>query len=332
MRARKVGALIDASGNGAGILAQDGAYSIAVGSSSLWLFGDTFYGDKEIAGGTSNSAAWSRDPNASDGLSLKAVLAPDGKPAPALEHDPAERQASIRLWPGHGIFLAGRTYLYYSIVRPGKEGPLDLAHLGQGLARWKEPAGPFERLRDSGRREFWSAREPALGLAVLDGRDGFLYIYGRAQRPPYGLFLARVRPAKIERRSAYEYASIRDGKTRWRSTLESALPLFEDAPPEASVSYNPFLRRYLMLYARFLEQDVVVRTAGEPWGPWTAPSRIYECPRSVHPPQGTSCYAAKEHPQFVGPGGETVYFSLVDGRVFGGRPELFELKLTPSIK
>jgi hypothetical protein len=105
--------------------------------------------------------------------------------------------------------------------------------------------------------------------------------------------------------------------------LSKATNLFEEGPPEGSVSFNSFLGNYLMLYSRFMEQDVVVRTASNPWGHWSEPVSIYRC---LPCKPDATCYAAKEHPQYAQKDGKKIYFTLVDGgKAFGGIPEVFEV-------
>jgi len=316
---RAVGSLIDRSGNGAHILAQDAAYSIPAGSGSLWVYGDTFFGSKTIQGAVSNSSAWSDDVVASDGITLIAQTDSDGKPVPPLKFHPEEDRKALRLWPGHGVSIAGQTYLFYSVVK-------NSVHLEQGLAVSSASMSSFTRIQYQGRYGIWGAAEPRMGTAVLGGADGYIYVYGRFESPPYGLILARVRPSAITNFARYEYLCVKSNGAHWARDVKKACAIFDDAPPEVSVSLHAFVGQYLMLYSRFLEEDVVVRLADHPWGPWSDPVSIYKCPRIEDPPQGTSCYAAKEHPQYAKASGRAIYFSMVDGRVFGGSPDLFEVQ------
>ncbi len=327
----KVGRLIDGRGNGARVLSQDGAYSIALSSGTLWVYGDTFFGSRaadgspRIEGGVTNASAWSEDLDAGDGLLLRARAGRARRPAPVIGFDAAEDPEKARLWPGHGLAVGSRVYLYYSLVRLGPPG--GFSHAGQGLAVAEGPLERFRRLKGAGGFRLWREHEPSFGMAVLRDRDGFVYVFGRSHHPPNGLFLARVRPESLESIPDYEYVCVRGGAVRWSLSLAEACPLFEDGPPEASVSWHPFIGQYLMVHSRFLDEDAVARLADRPWGPWSEPVRLYECPRESKPAQGVSCYAAKEHPQYARDGGRVIYFTVVDGRVFGGLPELFEAKL-----
>lgn len=325
---RYLGDIIE-KGNGARIVSQDGAYSIDLGQGSLWVYGDTFYGTKkkdgspDIKGAVSNSAARTGAWSAADGLpALRALRDARGNAAPLIPYAPFENRDKLRLWPGHGVKIGEKIYVFYSLVEILGPGTWDFRHGGQGLAVGKDPLKPFHRLTYRGRYDFWDRSEPNFGMAVLKGEEGWVYVYGRDQGKASGLKLARVRPEFISDPERYEYFSVGQTKAAWASRPARARPLFEEAPPEGSVSFNRYLGKYLMLYSRFLEQDVVMRVSDIPWGPWSSPKTIYRCgPRKPD----SSCYAAKEHPEYAREDGKRIYFTLVDsGRVFGGMPELFE--------
>jgi hypothetical protein len=331
---RRIGPMIDASGNNAHIVGQDGAYSISLGKSSLWVYGDTFYGRRkpdgtpDIEGAVFNSAALTADPDASDGITGLAPLVDDkDNPRAILALDSNEDPKKTRLWPGAGLKIGGKIYLYYSLVEVYGSGNWDFRHSGQGLAVGENPHKPFTRLISKGRYAFWTRSQPRFGIAVVDDKDGWLYVFGRDEAKPNSLRLARVRPGAIDDTNAYQYFAT-SPPAQWTTELSSAASLFHDAPPETSVSYNRYLGQYLMLYSRFLEKDVVVRTAPHPWGPWARPRPIYRCQPSK---PDAYCYAAKEHPEYASEGGKRIYFTVVDsGEAMGGMPELFEATFRPA--
>lgn len=330
---RHVGAMIDAQGNRAHIVGQDEAYSISLGKSVMWLYGDTFYGRRlpdgkpDVQGAVSNTAALSTDLNAADGIDMVPLVDAKDNPRAVLPYAEGEDIEKLRLWPGHGIELGGKIFLYYSLIELTGKGEWDFKHAGQGLSVGTDPSQGFTRLKWKDRFEFWSRAEPRFGLAVIRGKDGRLYVYGRHEDKPNAMHLARVKAADIENRDAYEYLA--STKTaQWSRALSSATALFLDAPPEASVSYNRYLGQFLMLYSRFLEKDVVIRTAPHPWGPWTRPRAIYRCKPSA--PEAF-CYAAKEHAEYNKSDGRRIYFTVVDsGEAEGGVPELFEATFRPN--
>lgn len=329
---RHVGAMIDAQGGRGHIVGQDEAYSISLGKSVLWLYGDTFYGRRlpdgkpDVQGAVSNTAALSTDLNAADGIDMTPLVDAKDNPRAVLPYDPSEDQQKLRLWPGHGVELGGKIYLYYSLIELTGKGEWDFRHAGQGLSSGTDPKEGFARLTWKGGYEFWSRSEPRFGLAVIQDKD-WLYVYGRHEDKPNAMRVARVKPESIEDRDAYEYLSSAKA-AQWSRDLSSAAAVFTDAPPEASVSYNRYLGQFLMLYSRFLEKDVVIRTAPHPWGPWTRARVIYRCKPSA---PDAFCYAAKEHPEYNKSDGRRIYFTVVDsGEAEGGVPELFEATFRPN--
>ncbi len=331
---RHIGAMIDPSGNSAHIVGQDEAYSVSLGKSVLWLYGDTFYGRRrpdgkpDVEGAVTNSSALTTDQDASDGISgFMPLVDANDNPRAVLPYDPTEKPANLRLWPGHGIKIGSKIYLYYSLIDITGPGEWDFTHAGQGLAVGEDPHQPFTRLKWKDRFDFWQRHEPRFGVAVIEGKDGMIYVYGRHEEKPNALHLARVKPDDIGRLDAYEYLS--STKTAsWTTELSSAAAIFTDAPPEASVSFNQYLGQFMMLYSRLMENDVVIRTAPHAWGPWTHPRAIYHCKPSK---PDAFCYAAKEHPEYNTGDGRRIYFTLVDsGEAEGGVPELFEATFRPT--
>lgn len=327
-----MGPLLDRQ-DGSHILGQDGAASIAVDNGSLWVFADTFYGQKKDGGGldvdgaVTNNAAWSTRGDENGGIpKLKHLLDSRGRPANLIALDKQENARRYRIWPGHGIQIGQRIYLFYSLVVVFGRGAWDFRHEGQGLAVRSAHHKQFVRLRTAGRYLYWRHDQPRFGTAVLQRGGGWVYIYGRSESGDRGWYVARVLPNFIDDIRRYEYyVGTTEKGAEWDSNLDRARPLFADGPPEASVVYNAALRRLVMLYSRFLEKDVVLRTASEPWGPWSAPQAIYQC-RALG--DDASCYGAKEHPELTSNDGWRTYFTLIDGHgALGGLPLLFELDL-----
>jgi hypothetical protein len=55
-------------------------------------------------------------------------------------------------------------------------------------------------------------------------------------------------------------------------------------------------KRYLAVYTeRGLSPRIMGRTADHPWGRWSAPAVLYECPEMSRDKK-VFCYAAKAHP------------------------------------
>jgi hypothetical protein len=83
----------------------------------------------------------------------------------------------------------------------------------------------------------------------------------------------------------------------WSERLEDAIPLFDEAASEMSVSYDPAIGRFVAVYSRFgLSPEILGRVAERPEGPWSRPVTLYRAP-DVDRDQDYFSYAAKAHPE-----------------------------------
>ena len=94
------------------------------------------------------------------------------------------------------------------------------------------------------------------------------------------VYLAYQSIDSIEDRSTLRYfAGVRNGKSVWIRDEKRALPIvnFETTPRvgELSVSYNKFLKRWILLYNHHSPRGINMRTAEFPWGPWSKPQMLF---------------------------------------------------------
>jgi hypothetical protein len=132
------------------------------------------------------------------------------------------------------------------------------------------------------------------GAAVVRVGDD-LFVFGIDERRGKGpldrqMVVARVPAASVGTFADWRY--FRHGA--WGEDFQSASRLAGDVATEYSVT--PFGKRYLTVYnERGLSPRIVGRTADHPWGPWSAPFLLYECPEMRRDKQ-LFCYTAKAHP------------------------------------
>jgi hypothetical protein len=75
---------------------------------------------------------------------------------------------------------------------------------------------------------------------------------------------------------------------------------------EYSVSWLPALHRYVLVLTRDgLSDQIIVRTANDPWGPWSEATEVYRCPEPTWH-ERNFCYAAKAHPMLASGPGELI--------------------------
>lgn len=126
--------------------------------------------------------------------------------------------------------------------------------------------------------------------------DGYIYIYGHSDSFAgdgfnKAVFVARVNEAGFGDFNQWRYW---DGIS-WSTNVEDSFPITDLSSLECSVT--PLADgRYLMVFQyRQTKEWVAVRIGASPIGPWSAATKIYECPEPTTIP-GTFCYNAKAHP------------------------------------
>jgi hypothetical protein len=286
---------------------RDAGFSALVGSSIVWMFGDTFLPGDRMRSAT---AAWSspsrpsalREAVDEDGLPFqlyplsraeeefaRAHATPpacckEGGGCPPGElycRCPLETDCWVRyaLWPGSVITVGAREAInFYESVIAGV-APYDFRHVGTGLARIEAGSTVATRLtNDDGEPLLLFAEpEPNFLRAVRTAREGadFIYVYANANRAGCGVdvLLARVRPEDAARRDAYRFWA----GGYWVDTLALAVPILDDVPGGlGQVVWNDHLQRYLSAFSDVCTggAQLHVRSAPRPEGPWGAATNV----------------------------------------------------------
>jgi len=329
---------------------QDGAYSIPLpDGTALWFFGDTAIGERPpgsfrdvferlaAAGQPQGHAPFERMPT-NTGLILRDrtgehglrdfsyLLDDAGEILQLVPDGAADRPGWDRTWCLHGVALGERLYLYYQHIRMREKagGPFAMGFevLGTGLARGEIGAWRFERIPHEGADLWWPYPQPQFAAAVLPA-GGWLYLYGVAADAAgtQQAYLARVRPEDVEHRDRYAYF---DGEG-WSPDVAAAAPLFDGPPNELSVSYNGYLGQYLCVHSMGLSGPQVMRTAPQPWGPWSDPTTFWTVEAASDKKYPVIAYAAKEHPELARDGGRVLYVTFIEHEEYF--PHLLEVTL-----
>jgi hypothetical protein len=143
----------------------------------------------------------------------------------------------------------------------------------------------------------FTQNEPSFGAAALID-SGVLYAYGCGKSCPLG----RVDPANVLDRSAWTYWA---GNGRWSPNLSDAISVFS-GDDIVNVSWNAYLGEYVAIYSEPISDEVMIRTAPRPEGPWSGERRIFT---ARAPAGGGWIYDALAHPEFNTGGGKTMYVS-----------------------
>jgi hypothetical protein len=112
--------------------------------------------------------------------------------------------------------------------------------------------------------------------ARADGTDLNLYGCSPASAGvPSRCVAARVPSAQIDQPSAYQVRALNaDGQPFWSDDLDAGLPLLENVNDDLTITYNAYLSRFLAVYGEPGSSDAVLRTAPQPYGPWSEPVRV----------------------------------------------------------
>ncbi len=337
------------------MVGQDGAYSIPLNGETLWFFGDTLFG-KRVPGESiwypggrpvgphdmSGRGSIRRminncgllipaDADAQEGLkNYRYILDDEGAVKNLIPLEPGEHPDEVRVWCMHGIALADKIYLFFIKVRMLAEGPLPVNFeiLGSGMAVGRAGKWNFRRIRHHGSDLFWQKEDPQFGSAALLSRDEkWVYLYGVKKDHHFTQLshLARVCPEQIEQREHYQF--LISPAPRWGSEVREAMPLFSGPPNEQSVSWNPYLNRYLAVHSLDITGKIVARTAPQPRGPWSEPVEITHITPVREKPLAYPplVYAAKEHPELSRKNGKIIYITYVEFEEYF--PHLLEVEL-----
>ncbi len=248
----------------ADVAGQDGCTPVPIDKRYvLWTFGDTLFGEwkgdvtasmtfensARFKGMISNSLAFTEYPdNEKIGDLTFKFLKKKGKVTSFIDPKKRNDGAYYKIWAIDGIKIKERLYLYYIIVKMQKrKGVLPFTVFGTGLAYWDIPAGwkPGDRVNFRKIGRIFRENEPVFGDSVIL-KDGYLYLigHGSSGKKVNGYF-ARVRPAGIEKRENYSFLK-KDGS--WSQKLKDAHGYFGEVFGEPSLSYNEFLKKYLVIF------------------------------------------------------------------------------------
>ena len=259
----------------AGVLFQDGGAAVPVTRGTLWTFGDTFYGQpqpgqppqlSQIKGAQSATIAFLPAGQTNLPPALEYFADSNSVVTNPFEYFPDEDLKHHRIWPGTGISIGSRIYLYYSVIEVTDEpGPWNFHGIGSGLAVAETPLGRFVRLRPNGQWRF-----PVVPAQIL--REGDRLYLLEISEASNGLILARVNAPEIENPAAYEFFT---GKG-WSTNRADVKIIFREAYGQVSVMWVPALRRYLMATSSDFSHpcEIRLRQSRQFEGLWSAPVRI----------------------------------------------------------
>lgn len=288
-------------------LGADGALSVPLANErTLWLFGDTFVATSK-AGLRSESemvrntvAIQTGDDPRSATMTFHWRQDSDGTPASFFPEN-GERW----YWPGHGVRLDEGPlvlFLYAIIEKPG-EG-LGFANAGYAIAVIDNPDASPDR---------WNPRLVEATPGVFDVvpatavvRDGdYIIAVAIRQEGTHAGALVRFATAQLAQGDISHAEWWAGEKRGWVSEdslgVDGPAFVLDDAGSECSLHWDDRTGSFVHIASYgFGASTIGMRTAPELTGPWSSPGVVYRPPESDGP--RPFVYAAKAHPELVGPG------------------------------
>jgi hypothetical protein len=134
-----------------------------------------------------------------------------------------------------------------------------------------------------------------MGAETLQA-GGYIYIYGFSNgtndAAPKKMILARAPETGLDDLASWEFFS----HGQWAKDFHVGTPIFSGVGAEGSVSWQPFLNKFVFVYTESIFGIIVMRTADAPEGPWSGPVTLYHCPE-MKISHNVFCYAGKGHPE-----------------------------------
>lgn len=131
----------------------------------------------------------------------------------------------------------------------------------------------------------------SLGVAIAE-KNGYVYLLGNRD-DDHAFHLARIATKSLrDGVLAWTYYDAR--RDVWQGS-EPVRPVIAHGAPEASLTWDESKQEWRLIHSRTgLSADIVMRTAKQLTGEWSAPKLLYTCPEMRAEQPNYICYAGKE--------------------------------------
>ena len=230
----------------------------------------------DVGGIDVDPIAYSYDTNLEDGLSLIFLENQNGTGRPV--YIPGVSLGGYEV-PMEGVSANGNMYIYATTDHTQQVA------MGRCVVAASYDHGyNFTRLYDLSVDDFINVSVVKVnadnwdGLPISQGEG--LVMFGSGTYRESDVKLAFQPAAEIENKSSIRYFVGLDsaGRPTWSANESDAVALFnQPTVGELSISYNKFIKRWIMLYNDFdYYRGINIRTAKNPWGPWSWPQVIFQ--------------------------------------------------------
>lgn len=231
------------------------------------LFGDV------PASANKDPMAYSTDTNPADGFSLSFITGTTNKWAPIII--PGIKTAAYEV-PTEGVSWNNTMYIYFATDYKASAGFSTRNIIAKSLDDGKT----FTYMYDVSTGKFINISvvksKTGNGFPETEGRDVQL-MFGSGTYRKSNVYLAYQLADSIGKKSMKYFKGMNNGIPQWSTSETDAVALFNQPQVgELSVSYNSFIKKWIMLYNAGTPRGINCRVADNPWGPWEAPLVIFD--------------------------------------------------------
>lgn len=266
-----------------GISGTDLGFQIDLGDEIIYLFGDTFSGEKRTGLWFSNFIARSSDRTFYDNVRFDSVVSRDNGMAQPFaqgahqQDSETDKTKEVTKIPTGGIKINDNIYIFYMSIRYwGVSGEWLVTYnqciRSTDLYNWED----VESLK-------WTDDE-AYNFGQIypykDPKSDYVYLYsipgGRSGKP----VVSRVLVNNFENRDEYEYQVSSNtwvkGDDGLRQLKEQPYFVRDSKATELSVCYNEYLKKYIMVYS--IGGNATMFTSDTPYGEFGDPVILHTAP------------------------------------------------------
>jgi len=233
------------------------------------LFGDSW------GAPMGDAIAYTTDTIPEDGIELTFITDGTGTYKPVKIQGISQEAFEV---PMEGISVGGKMYTFHTTDNSST------VVMGRSVLAVSEDDGQtFSYLYDLSQRHFINVSIVDVDLAEWPGfplgTGNGLVLFGSGAYRQSDVRLAFQPADQIEMPQSLRFfiGLNQIGVPLWSANENDATPLFsQPCVGELSVSYNTFLRKWLMLYNCDPPRGINFRTADVPWGPWSEPQLLFE--------------------------------------------------------
>ncbi len=326
------GSLWNSSYNKFGVISQDGGSSFKVPGGAIWAFGDTFKGTRGLdgkpnfkGGGVNCSLAFLPEGSRPYPPKFQFLAGGDGTVVSPFSFLGDETQDKNSIWPLAGIYLNDKYYLYYTVIEKTEKRALGFKHVGNGLSVAEKALDSYKRIIENGTWYF-----PVNPSAIIETKD-WLYLYSVENTSKYvqGVFLARVKPEKLEDYDEYEYYC---GEGLFSKNRSEQKVMLREVYGQTSVVWNSYLNKYILVASSSFWEPLLIKfyVSDTPVGPWFNADVEIKIPKIRQNKKVELVYCAFLHPELFSDNGRIMYLTyslMLKNSGFDANCEMVKIKI-----